>query len=48
VQEREAKLAAFDAAIQRGLADSAAGRVRPIEDLLELADKYRAMAKSQG
>jgi len=32
VQEREAKLAALDAAIARGLADAEAGRVIPAEE----------------
>ena len=35
VQEREAKLAALDAAIARGLADADAGRVRPASDVFD-------------
>jgi antitoxin ParD1/3/4 len=44
VQEREARLAALDAAIARGLADADAGRVKPAEDVFaRLEAKYRAM-----
>jgi antitoxin ParD1/3/4 len=44
VQEREAKLAALDASIARGLADSDAGRTKPAEEVLNrLEGKYRAM-----
>ncbi|HEX8663696.1 MAG TPA: type II toxin-antitoxin system ParD family antitoxin [Beijerinckiaceae bacterium] len=46
VQEREAKLAALDAAIERGLADSAAGRVKPASEVFDrLEAKYKAMAR---
>jgi antitoxin ParD1/3/4 len=33
VQEREARLAALDAAIARGIADAEAGRVKPAEEV---------------
>jgi len=46
VQEREAKLAALDAALDRGLADADAGRVTPAETIFaELRAKYQAMAE---
>lgn len=46
VQEREARLAALDAAIARGLADAEAGRVKPASEVFDrLEAKYRAMAK---
>lgn len=42
VQEREARLAALDAAIARGLADAQAGRVRPADEVFNrLAAKHR-------
>ena len=45
IQDREARLAALDAAIARGLADAEAGRARPAQDVFDrLEDKYRAMA----
>lgn len=44
VQEREARLAALDAAIARGLADVEAGRTRAAEEVFDrLEAKYRAM-----
>jgi antitoxin ParD1/3/4 len=44
VQEREAKLAALDAAIARGLADADAGRLIPADEVFDrLEAKYRAM-----
>ena len=44
VQEREARLAALDAAITRGLAEADAGLGRPAEEvMLRLQSKYRAM-----
>ena len=47
VQEREARLAALDAGIARGLADSAAGRVKPASEVFDrLEAKYKAMAKT--
>ena len=46
VQEREARLAALDAAIARGIADAEAGRTRPAGEVFDrLEGKYRAMAK---
>ncbi|MBH5373187.1 type II toxin-antitoxin system ParD family antitoxin [Bradyrhizobium glycinis] len=44
IQEREARLAALDAAIARGLDDADAGRTKPISDVFDrlearLADK---------
>jgi antitoxin ParD1/3/4 len=43
VQEREARLAALDAAISRGIADSDADRVKPAEEVFaRLEEKYRA------
>lgn len=46
VQEREARLAALDAAIARGIADADAGRVKPAEEVFaRLSAKYRAMAR---
>ena len=48
IQEREARLAALDAAIARGLADAEAGRTHAIEDVLdELEARYSAMAKDR-
>lgn len=45
VQEREAKLAALDAAIARGLADVEAGRMRPADEVFDrLEAKYKAKA----
>lgn len=44
IQEREAKLAALDAAIARGVADAEAGRVKPATEVFDrLAAKYPAM-----
>lgn len=40
VQEREARLAALDASIQRGLADGEAGRVFEMDDI---AAEFRAL-----
>jgi antitoxin ParD1/3/4 len=43
VQEREAKLAALDAALARGLADVETGRLRPAEEVFDrLEAKYKA------
>lgn len=48
VQEREARLAALDASVARGLADAEAGRTRPAGEAFDrLAGKYRAMAKPE-
>jgi antitoxin ParD1/3/4 len=44
VQEREAKLAALDAAITRGLADADAGRLTPMDEVFDrLEAKYKNM-----
>ena len=43
VQEREARLAALDASIMRGVADADAGRTRPASEVFDrLESKYRA------
>lgn len=48
IHERETKLAALDAAIERGLADAAAGRIKPAGEVLDrLEAKYRAAAKTR-
>ncbi len=45
VQEREARLAALDASIERGLEDAAAGRVRGADEVFgRLEAKYRGLA----
>jgi antitoxin ParD1/3/4 len=44
VQEREARLAALDASIKRGIADAESGRVRPIGDVF---DELEANLKSR-
>jgi antitoxin ParD1/3/4 len=45
IQEREARLAALDASIARGLADAGAGRTTPASDVFDrLEDKYRRLA----
>ncbi|QNA83081.1 type II toxin-antitoxin system ParD family antitoxin [Sphingomonas sp. So64.6b] len=45
VQEREAKLARFEAEIQRGIDDIAAGRTKPADEVFDrLRRKYEAMA----
>ena len=42
VQEREAKLAALDAAIAKGIADADAGRVEPAEEVFKrLKARYK-------
>ena len=49
IQDREARLAALDAAIARGVADADAGRVKPARAVFDrLEAKYRAMADAQG
>ena len=46
VQEREARLAALDASIARGIADADAGRLIPAEDVFDrLEAKYQAMMR---
>jgi antitoxin ParD1/3/4 len=48
VQEREAKLAALDAAIARGIADADAGRVMPIDEAFaRLRDRLGLPAKAR-
>ena len=48
IQERETRLAALDAAIARGLADVAAGQVKPAHEVFDrLEAKYRAMAQAK-
>jgi antitoxin ParD1/3/4 len=48
IQEREARLAALDVAIARGVADADAGKVKPAEEVFaRLTAKYRAMAQSK-
>lgn len=48
IQEREARMAALDAAIARGTADADAGRTRPAEDAFDrLEAKYAALTKPQ-
>lgn len=45
VQDREARLAALDASIARGLMDVEAGRTMPADDVFKrLEGKYKAMA----
>lgn len=45
IQDREARLAALDASIMRGLADADAGRTKPAEEVFDrLERKYRAIA----
>lgn len=39
VQEREAKLAALDAAIMRGVADDEAGRTFEYDEVMEILDR---------
>jgi antitoxin ParD1/3/4 len=45
IQDREARLAALDASIARGLADLESGRTKPVEEVFDrLEAKYRAAA----
>ena len=45
VQEREARLAALDASLARGLDDAAAGRTQPADVVFDrLEAKYRGLA----
>jgi antitoxin ParD1/3/4 len=47
VQEREARLAALDASIQRGLADAEAGRTAPADSVFDrLESKYGALRRN--
>jgi antitoxin ParD1/3/4 len=48
VQEREARLAALDAAVARGVSDADAGRVKPIAEVFDRLDaRYQAPAKAK-
>jgi antitoxin ParD1/3/4 len=48
LQEREKRLAALDLALDRGLADAKARRLKPAEQVFDrLEAKYRKMAKSR-
>lgn len=48
IQEREARLAALDASIARGLADAEAGRTTPAGDVFDrLEGKYRTRVGGQ-
>lgn len=48
IQERETKLAALNAALDRGLADVEAGRVTPADEVFDrLEAKFRAMAQTK-
>jgi antitoxin ParD1/3/4 len=47
IEEREARLAALDAALARGIADAEAGRVKPAEEVFaRLEAKYRSRAEN--
>ena len=49
MEEREKRLSALDAAIERGLADEAAGRVKPADEVFDrLEAKYTRMAQARG
>ncbi len=48
IEEREKRLAALDAAIERGIADADAGRVSPAKEVFaELKARYRKMAEDK-
>ncbi len=48
IQDREAKLAALDASIARGLADADAGRTKPASEVFDrLEAKYAPMVNKQ-
>lgn len=48
VQEREARLAALDGAVARGVADAEARRTQPAEVVFDrLEAKYRALAQAK-
>lgn len=48
VQEREARLAALDASLARGMADADAGRAKPAADVFDrLEAKYQAQTKDK-
>ncbi len=45
IQDREARLLAFDRAIAQGIADEEAGRVKPMDEVFDrLETKYRKLA----
>jgi antitoxin ParD1/3/4 len=47
IHERETRLAALDASIQRGVVDADAGHVHELDTVAaSLGDKYRSMAKT--
>lgn len=47
IQEREARLAALDASIARGMADAESGRTKSASDVFDrLEAKYAAMSRS--
>jgi len=49
VEARERRLAALDRALERGLADEADGRVKPIEEVADrLIAKYSRLADERG
>ncbi|CAM5449471.1 hypothetical protein ATER59S_02820 [Aquamicrobium terrae] len=48
VQEREARLAALDAALAKGIADADAGRVKPADEVFDrLEAKYLNLAQAK-
>ncbi|WP_269497416.1 type II toxin-antitoxin system ParD family antitoxin [Castellaniella sp. S9] len=48
IQDREAKLAALDASMARGLADADAGRTKPASEVFDrLEAKYATMVNKQ-
>lgn len=48
IQDRETQLAALDTVIERGIADSAAGRGKSAEEVFDrLEAKYQAMANGK-
>lgn len=49
VEERERRLAVLDQALAVGLADEAAGRVKPLDEVFDrLEAKYQRMAQERG
>jgi antitoxin ParD1/3/4 len=49
VQDRESRLAALEAELQKGLDDIDAGRTKPMDEVFDaLEAKYLAMAKARG
>jgi antitoxin ParD1/3/4 len=48
IQDREARLAALDASVARGLADADAGRTKPADEVFDrLEAKYAAMVSKK-